>query len=240
MESPLVQSESLMSNAMNIPGTPKTDAFGGGNMAFAPSTSAPVNGRTHYNSVKMKYFTSLGMNRPPSQPADTVSRPKSQQPSAKHLSMLSESLLSSPAPTGPVENSWPPTYAEFQARKTSVSIPIKSTSSETSRHSKNNVDLGMSFAPGYMARSADVDEEWANQLSLSDEETELPGNSDSSRHNDDDLSSDDEGFAAYFQNRAGGHFVPPHEMTSPTSFQVGTAHSVAVLEKHRKSHLRHY
>jgi len=182
---------------------------------------------TQYDAVKMRYFLSLGMNRPTPQLSSSV-------PTSSSM------LMSSVSSVTPVKNikrdrtkTNPPTplnivKAKDLEDKRTTSIPIPIAHGFT-------VPIAISSSLGTFDQQNNVD---------SDEEYDLKEDQDKMRLEEEEDIFDRDGDQILYEDHSPSDnndspvkFIPPHEMmrqNSKQGFNVGTAHSVAVWEQRRR------
>jgi len=202
------------------------------------SMESKKNSNSQYDAVKMRYFSSLGMNRPPPQMSSSV-------PTHSYMNGSSGAHVSStqgnhPIPAARQRTKTAPSpksesleemeKEELRKRTTSVPIPIGFTA--------NLPAPGMSISVGtYLTSSFDEDD---------DSDSTPPGIlvKVKSAEWTEDIFGNDENINFGFESSTAADkpqdspvkFVPPHEMmaNSKKDFNVGTAHSVAVWEQRRR------
>jgi len=185
------------------------------------STSLPA--KAHYDSVKMKYFQSLGMAKHPT--GSTTSSPaqadgnsaKSRDSRSKTLNIPHSEKLDIPINI-PNKNPTP------KKRATSHPIPIKRD------------DPTVMFAATVDTFHFDMD--FDSEEGSPAEEHSLSNNSRNSSVDDfseDSFNKEAEDDSLSPGKRNKKKFIPPHEMVATNDdFNVGTARSVARWESHRR------
>jgi len=182
---------------------------------------------TQYDAVKMRYFLSLGMNRPTPQLSSSV-------PTSSSM------LMSSVSSVTPVKNikrdrtkTNPPTQLNIvkakdleDKRTTSIPIPIA--------HGFT-VPIAISSSLGTFDQQNNVDSDEEYDLKEDQDKMRLEEEEDIFEHDGDQILYEDH--SPSNNNDSPVKFIPPHEMmrlNSKHDFNVGTAHSVAVWEQRRR------
>jgi len=212
------------------------------------SMESKKNSNSQYDAVKMRYFSSLGMNRPPplmsssvpthsylnGQPNQTTNHGNHPIPAARQRTKTAPS---------PKSDSFEDSEKEdMRKRTTSVPIPIGFTTSNTQPTISMSTSVGTyittntsfdeddEMSPPQLLPTKAKSEDWVN--SREGEEEDIFGE-------DENLNF---GFDSTYEadpnkpQDSPVKFVPPHEMmaNSKKDFNVGTAHSVAVWEQRRR------
>lgn len=183
-----------------------------------------------YDNVKKKYFLSLGMNKPPGAvvkqrtSSDGSFSLISEAPISKQRTNTEPSLPimtheSTIAPNGIAIPKKPPTIPSNNPRVRSVSHPVPSTQVAASLPHNLGEDIlfeeeyenGVWTKESTETLDTSFEAEHVHTIQFSEEDEEDPSNS----------------------NR---RFIPPHELLAQTSssFNVGTARSVAIWEQKRR------
>jgi len=210
-----------------------------------------------YDALKMKYFMSLGMNRPGPQlsssvPVHSHSFSTSTRDQNIHLPDLHQLDLNSEKPTrnrtktAPSPKNEPEEifHGDFRKRTTSVPIPIGMLTGGGGPTSSNvSVSLGTYLTSSF--EDEDDDESEKSGLNTSSNSIHMRQESiDFDKDEDVDIFDDDDGLNYGVEKKSPSvktsdspvKFIPPHEMMAHAKkdFNVGTAHSVAVWEQRRR------
>jgi len=171
----------------------------------------PETRRTQYDSVKMRYFLSLGMNKPPqmassvptlsssSQLKPIIKRPRTKtSPSKRQIKLEDDDETRKRAISTPIPIGMQPS--------TGVAVPIPTNGSRR----------GSSLAS----------DEGSEEIEESEEEEE-----------ESEEGEESQSFLSVSPEH--GQFIPPHEMLKQghSDFEVGTAQSVAVWEQRRRQYI---
>lgn len=182
-----------------------------------------------YDNVKKKYFLSLGMNKPPATgkqrtSSDSSFSMSSEAPITKQRTKTEPSLPlntneSTASPNGIAIPKKQPLIPSNNPRVRSISHPVPSTNAAASLPHNLGEDIlfeeeyenGVWTSEANEALDTSFDTEHTHTIQFSEEDEEDPSNS----------------------NR---RFIPPHELLAQTSssFNVGTARSVAIWEQKRR------
>jgi len=210
--------------------------------------------KNQYDALKMKYFLSLGMNRPAPQMSSSVPV-QSFMSMASPTSNLETALTSNnnsvkqprhrtktaPSPKNETSEDG---IIDYRKRTTSVPIPIGMLPSSNGIPVNSNTSIpNVSISLGTYLTAFDDEEDDSEHTALNSSTNSI---SKQEREEDDDVDifDDDENLNFGFDQKslAGKQsdspvkFIPPHEMmaNSKKDFNVGTAHSVAVWEQRRR------
>jgi len=188
---------------------------------------------TQYDAVKMRYFLSLGMNRPTPQLSSSV--PTSSSMLITQLSSVSSTKNNVKRDRTKTNPPTPLTLTKAKdledKRTTSIPIPI-------THGFATPVPIASTFGAFEKQNNVDSDEEYdlvqedQDKIILEEEEVDIFD------HNGDQLLYEDH--SPSNNNDSPVKFIPPHEMMRQNSrqgFNVGTAHSVAVWEQRRRKYI---
>jgi len=198
-----------------------------------------------YDSVKMRYFLSLGMNRPP-QMASSVPTTFSASSSSGSTRLRTKTSPSKPvtAATSTDTNSEAPSLHSRDHRKRAISHPIPIGTLQ----SQPGIPI-----PG---RKESAQLEVGEELEIEEDELNLSvhsseGNGEGEGEGENQSAEEEENFKADEDNTLrlssslnsaspDHQFIPPHEMLKlqkTSKFDVGTAQSVAVWEQRRRKYI---
>jgi len=194
------------------------------------------NANPQYDALKMKYFHSLGMNRPPAQLSSSVpttsymnNTPSSTMSIPKQI--IRQRTKTAPSPKSDSEDS------DARKRTTSVPIPISGLPATGVPHVMS-VSVGTYLTTSFDDEEDDEETETNKSLNISTNSIKFDA------EDEKDIFDEDENLnfgiqSSFVPDRLTDSplkFVPPHEMlaNNKSQFNVGTAHSVAIWEQRRR------
>lgn len=206
-----------------------------------------------YDAVKMRYFLSLGMNRPP-QMASSVPTTFSTSSSKPGLSTSTRQRTKT-SPSKPTT-----TFASTDSTSASADTPSLLSRDHRKRAISHPIPIGafqtQSQSQPIPGRKESAQLEEGEELEIEEDELNLSvhsseGNGDGEGEGENQSAEEEESFkvdeestlrlSSSLNSASPDHqFIPPHEMLKlqkTSKFDVGTAQSVAVWEQRRRKYI---
>jgi len=208
-----------------------------------------------YDAVKMRYFLSLGMNRPP-QMASSVPTTFSTSSSKPSLSTTTRQRTKT-SPSKPVTTAFASTDSTStngplhsrDHRKRAISHPIPIGAFQTSSQSQPGIPIPGRKESAQLEEGEELEFE-EDESNLSVHSSEGNGEAEGEGEGENQSAEEEENFkvdeestlrlSSSLNSASPDQFIPPHEMLKlqkTSKFDVGTAQSVAVWEQRRRKYI---
>mmetsp|Transcript_5833 Transcript_5833/g.8167 ORF Transcript_5833/g.8167 Transcript_5833/m.8167 type:complete len:239 (-) Transcript_5833:132-848(-) len=182
-----------------------------------------------YDNVKKKYFLSLGMNKPPA-----VTKPRTSSESSYSLSseapISKQRTKTEPSPVSTNESITAPNGIAIPKKQ--VTIPSNNPRIRSISHPVPATTTVAASLPHNLGQDILFEEEYENGVWTQESNETLDTSLDAEHAHTIQFSEEDEEDPSNSNRR----FIPPHELLAQTSssFNVGTARSVAIWEQKRR------